>query len=199
MQLSSWARLLAILFVPGLLFLTPDVSAQPVDSSTGLSERVKPGTMLVVTDADGRQTKGRLLEAANGTLLLSLPDDRPDRSREAAPTRDQRRAFTLANVREVRRHDGLANGALIGLAVGAGPAIGMTVYTVALCGNEGGSNCGTLPALGALFAVGGAGIGAAIDAAIDGNRVVYARRSTEFRLHPVVSRTERGAALSIRF
>ena len=121
---------------------------------------VAPGDRVVVTVTDHQQTiRGRISEVTPDALLL---DD--DGTRVRLP---------LATVQQVDRvSDSLWNGTAIGAALGGGSAI---VAMAKACSN---TNCADTssnldPRMTLLGTLVGAGIGALVDAAIDGHETVY--------------------------
>lgn len=185
----------------GLMASAHNSAAQPAGSAAELREPVTKGAALQVIDSSGLRTKGRFFESSNGLLTLETREPIGSANGATGMTRTVTRTFAFADLREVRRYDGLGNGMAIGLAVGGGPAVAFGVYIGALCANEGGRNCPTLALIPLFLAAGGVGLGAAIDAAIDGNRVLYSRQvaRAEVRLRPLLTRGGPGAALSVRF
>ncbi len=185
-QFVTWAPFAVLLIV-----LLPVASAaqEPVKSFDQLNTRLKPGDTIWVTDAQGREIKGRITSLAPDTLGL-----------------DARGATTLpadqVRVVENRRHDSLKNGTLIGLVVGLGASWGVVA---AICANEGCELDAGGAVLGSLIYGGiGAGIGAGVDAAIPGRRqIVYragtASPSAHLALAPVITPRTKGVAVAFSF
>jgi hypothetical protein len=71
----------------------------PVGSLGDLQQLVKPGETIVVTDAAGRNTKGKLVTVLADSLVLSVPEER---------------RFPEGAVSKVKRNDPPWNGAVIG-------------------------------------------------------------------------------------
>jgi hypothetical protein len=173
-------------FALGLLVLSPPSSAAqaPARSFEQLQVLVAPGETLSVTDATGREVTGRLAELTSAALTLELDGGA--------------RTWEVADVRRVRqRHgDSLLNGTLIGAGVGAG-LIGTAI--VVECSRDD-TTCDGFAALAfAIYTAAGAGVGALVDAAIRGRRVVFEAPppgpSPSVALAPVVS--PHGAALHV--
>jgi hypothetical protein len=117
---------------------------------------VSPGQTVTVVDDSGVATKGKLSIIAAGNLVLDVDGDA--------------RTFREGGVREiqVRPDDSLANGVLIGAAIGG--ALGGLPYLDNECHGD--------PACvgGIAFAAGiGAGAGALIDLFIRSRRLIYER------------------------
>lgn len=148
---------------------------------------VKPGDTLTIVDDSGRRVEGKVSSLSASALSLTV---------SGTP-----RQFQSAEVNTIEKRgpDSLKNGALIGLAIGGGiGAVGM----IALAATAE-SNPGAFVAAG-MFMYGGigAGIGAGVDALIEGRRVIYARsgsaRST-LTVAPLLGRTRKGMRVSLRF
>lgn len=118
---------------------------EPVKSFDHLNTRLKVGDTVWVTDASGREVKGKLSELTPAALTLRGGG--------------QRRTFQGPDVRAVveRPRDSLKFGTLLGLGIGAGIGVGLAVAI--------GEAEGTVLGIAMLGGM-GAGIGAAIDAAI---------------------------------
>jgi hypothetical protein len=71
---------------------------------------VKPGDTVTVTDAAGKGTKGKIAELSASTLALLAGD-----------TRVELRESDVMTVEQLRT-DSLANGAILGVAIGAAAA-----------------------------------------------------------------------------
>jgi hypothetical protein len=180
----------SLAFVAAILTVAPGASAQePVRDFSQLNTRLKPGDTVWVTDAQGREIKGRITSfapdaigvEANGAQLLRA---------------DEVRAV------EHRRPDSLANGALIGLGVGFGVGAGLALL---VCSEDECSGSGAT--VFALVIAGiGTGIGVGVDALIPGRRQVVYRASgtpgaTPARLSiaPVITPRAKGVAVSFAF
>jgi hypothetical protein len=175
---------LGILFLPGLV-----LGQEPVRSFDQLNTRLKVGDKVYVTDAQGREREGEIVELSVSSLTLDT---------------DGAKKLAVSYVRLVqeRQHDSLKNGALIGLGVGAGLAGGLIV---AVCS---GDECEVgadwvLLAVGAYAGI-GAAIGTGIDALVPGKkRVVYRAPaggpSARLMLVPVLTPRTKGFALSLTF
>jgi hypothetical protein len=173
---------LAILFLPALA-----LGQEPVKSFDQLNTRLKSGDKIVVTDTQGREHQGKLVELSASSLTL-------DRVGKLA-------ASDVRMVQE-RAHDSLKDGALIGLASG------LTLGAIAAADCAGG-DCEFSPAavfamVGGVYGGLGAAVGAGIDALIPGKkRVVYrapdGTAGTRVTLAPVVTPRAKGIAVSFTF
>jgi hypothetical protein len=172
-----------------LIVLLPALAAAqvPVTSFDQLNTRLKVGDTVWVTDAQGREIKGRVTSFAPDAMGVDANGAQVLRADE---------------VRVVwnRRHDSLVNGALIGLGVGFGTGFGLAMAGCGLADCTWGE--ATLFAL--LFAGAGAGIGVGVDALIPGRRQVVFRASgasssVRLSLAPLITPRTKGVALSYSF
>jgi hypothetical protein len=140
-----------------------------------------------VTDAQGREVKGRILSLS--TDALTLEGGRP-------------RSFGAPDVSaiQVRRNDSLANGALIGLGVGSGLTL------VACLADTEAREAGWCVAAAAVYGGIGAGIGVGIDALIPGKKILAYRAPApsgappaRLSIAPVVTPRAKGVAVSFAF
>ena len=183
-QFVRWAPLATL-----LIALLPALAAaqEPVKSFDQLNTRLKPGDTVYVTDAQGREVKGRITSFAPDSMGIDG---------------DGARTFKAVEVRlvENRRHDSLANGTLVGLAVGFGVGAGLTY--AACSGDE--CSWGGAAAFVLLVTGVGAGVGAGVDAAMAGRRqVVYrapgAGPAARLSIAPMITRHTRGVAVTVAF
>ena len=186
MRLRAAARLLH--FVLALLCLSASAMAQePVRDFTQLNTRLKPGDTVWVTDAAGREVKGRIVDLAPGGVTV-----KSDVSRTYGPAD--------VNLIHERRPDSLKNGALIGLGIGGGLVLGLCLAGEA---SEGDGWC----ALAAgIYGGAGAAIGVGIDALIPGKKIVAYRApgssgapSARVSFAPVITPRARGVAVLFSF
>lgn len=182
----SWSVLLTIVVV-----LAPALAAaqEPVKSFDQLNTRLKAGDTVRVTDAQGREVKGKVLELAPSALTLD---------------HDGPRTLQARDVQKVAQRKGhpIAKGALWGLLAGAvgGAVIG------AGSGNDSdvGTKGGWAAAGAGIFGGIGAGVGAGVGALMPGKEVVVFRSagapgsdSARLSLTPVI--TPRTAGLRVSF
>ena len=159
---------------------------EPLTRFDQLNTWLRPGDTVWVTDATGREVKGRIWSLAPDTLTLG---------------EGGARAFTDRDVRLIRerKDDRLWNGMLIGLGVGG--ALGLSM------GNFSGSwRWGDAAAGFVIFGGIGAAIGVGVDALIPGKRLVVYRAPAgpgavpaRFSIAPVVTPRAKGVAVSFAF
>ena len=182
------ARTLVAILV-AVLFASPRVAAaqEPVKSFDQLNTRLKPGDTIWVTDAQGREVKGKIVDVAPGVLTLKA---------------DGSKTYTSGDVNLIRQrqHDSLGNGALIGLGVG-GLGVGLACLAAADGRDEGWCLAAAL-----VYGGIGMGIGVGIDALIPGKKLVTYRApstpgSSQARLSiaPVITPRAKGVAVSFAF
>jgi hypothetical protein len=173
----------AFIAVPALA-----TAQEPVRDFSQLNTRLKPGDTIWVTDAQGRETKGRILSLGADALTQEGAGDRtfgpPDVTRI-----------------EVRRPDSLKNGALIGLGVGAGFG---AVTCAALAEREGDAGWCVLAA--GVWGGLGAGAGVGIDVLIPGPKLVAYRAPgsagpsrARLSIAPAVTPRAKAVAVSVSF
>ena len=172
-----------------LSFPSSSAAQEPVKSFDQLNTRLKPGDTVWVTDAQGREIKGRMTSfapdaigvEANGAQLLRA---------------DEVRAV------EHRRPDSLANGALIGLGVGFGAGAGLALL---VCSEDECSGSGATVFVLVIAGI-GTGIGVGVDAMIPGRRqVVYrapgaaGQAQARLSIAPAITPRVKGVAVSFAF
>ena len=188
-QFVTWAPLGAMLIV---LLPTLATAQEPVKSFDQLNTRLKVGDTVWVTDAQGREIKGKIRELGPSALTLDSADTRPLEA-EAVRLVAQRKGHPVGK------------GALWGLIVGAaaGVVLGATGVTdCESCSNwSSGKNALTT---GLVLGAVGAGLGAVIGATRPGKEVVAYRASgasgsARLLLAPVITPRTKGVAVSISF
>jgi hypothetical protein len=151
----------------------------PARSFEELRPRLRPGDKVIVRDAEGRTTRGRL--SAHRGDQIEVEWRRWFRLRQ--------RTFSETAVRRVEIEDSWWNGALIGLGV-ASAATGIGCRA-----DDGGYTCLSLLLLAPSL---GASVGAGIDLSI--NRLVYeAPGHATTTLSPVLGQGRIGLAARVRF
>lgn len=85
------------------------VFAQPVSDFQQLEGALRQGQQVEVQDVSGRRSSGRIVLATPTELTIVRGG--------------QQRSFTAGDVLTLRRHDSVANGALIGAGLGGGLAV----------------------------------------------------------------------------
>ena len=186
MRLPAAVRL--FLFVIALLCLTASAMAQePVRSFDQLNTRLKPGDTIWITDAQGREVKGKIVDLAPGAVTVKA-----DASRTYGPAD--------VNLIHERRPDSLKNGALIGLGVGGGLALGLCLAAEPIEGD------GACVLAAGIYGGVGAAIGVGIDALIPGKKIVAYRAPgpagappARVSFAPVVTPRAKGVAVSFAF
>ena len=157
-------RAVVVALFASLVLVSAAQAQDPLGSFASLNERIKPGTIVYVTDEKGEQVKGKITELSAASLKLVTRDKY-----------EQRMTFPSDRVSRVTRVDSRLNGFLIGAAAGAVPGVLLGIGFTTYCENES-AHCPWAPAvLGTVFGLTGGGIGAAIDGAINGQRLVYSR------------------------
>jgi len=191
-QFVTRAPLAALLTV-----LLPALAAaqEPIKSFDQLNTRLKVGDTIYVTDAQGREVKGKLQELGPSSLVID----------SGGP-----RTLAADDIRLIQeRHaDSKKDKTLVGLAIGAGGGLLLgTVLAGAL--DESGSDLSSTESA-ALFTVIGAGAGAGLGALFDGlnpgrPRVVYRAGGIAgaalgaVRIAPVITPRTKGVALAFSF
>lgn len=177
---------LALLLVLGT---ARGVVAQDAPASlASLRTALTPGTLISVQDDSGHRVRGVFRELSDSSLILvqssqgfSMPRDIP-----------------LAGVAQVKLSDSRKNGFWIGFAAGATPGIVFGWMVNQYCYNESPSHCpGAMVLFGGLSGLAGAGLGLAVDGAVDGGAVLYARPTsrTTVRVRPLWDARQRGGGL----
>jgi len=184
--MRSWKVAIVLAVISLLLAFALAAAQEPVREFSQLNTRLRPGDTIWVTDARGREVKGRILSLGAEELTLEGGGDRTF----GAPD-----VTTIA----VRRSDSIGNGALIGLAVGGGLA-------VAGCVAESGYSDSFCPAYILLYPAMGLGIGAGIDALIPGKKILAYRApgaagapSARLSIAPFVTPRVKGVAVSFAY
>ena len=185
------SRSTAMILVAAFIAVPPLAAAQePVRDFSQLNTRLKPGDTIWLTDAQGREVKGRILSLGADELTLEGGGGR---------------TFGAPDVRaiDVRRADSLENGAFIGMGVGGGLAL--TACLIAGSGADDGE-AGWCAVAVAFYAGAGAGLGVVIDAMIPGKKLVAYRAPgsavpsrARLSIAPVVTPRAKGLALAFSF
>jgi hypothetical protein len=190
MRVTSPAVIIVITAALGVPSLA--VAQEPVKSFDQLNTRLKIGDTVYVTDAQGREIKGRIEAIGNDALTLKNVVSSWLGSGKV-------QVVAAADVREVRhgKRDSLVNGTLVGLGVGAlgGMLLGAEQ-------NDFSSEEAAFGALvfGGLGAIGGLGV----DYAIGHYRVLVYRApgasgSARLSIGPVITPRMKGVAVSLSF
>jgi len=187
-------RLTAALFLSSALLLAAPALAwaqAPVTSFDQVPTRVKIGDTVFVTDATGREVKGKVLDLSAASVALSSGSERQE--------------FSAAQVRTLvwQQHDTLYNGLRKGLFIGLG--VGAALGVVGVAATEQGVNKGLVWA--ATFLIGGgigAGAGAAFDAMNPGKKVLVYRApsapsAARISIAPILTPRRQGVAVRVVF
>ena len=206
---------LTMVAVVAVTIAMPSLSAAQVPSETPaaafqeLPRLLKLGDRITVTDDTGQELQGELIDLSPSALSV-LVDERHDlqetdsagktwcpngwRCSIAQTRRYDLRETEITGITQ-RHPDSLKDGALRGFMAGAG-IISVLMVTAGV----------PLPPSGvAIVAIGWGGIGAAIGAGVDkarvGSRVVYDTRGSSRRVSvaPLISRDRQGVAVSLGF
>ena len=163
----------------------PEAASAQTDADE-IRRRVKEGQKVLIVDDQGRELTGRIGELRADALMLRVGRDRSDVPYDRI-------------LRIDRPRDGVSDGALKGLAVGAG--LGLVAGLAAAGDDAGFLDFGfadvapvAVPVLGGI----GALVGWALDASIRHQPNLYRRTSaTRINLSPTVGRSRRGMAISV--
>jgi hypothetical protein len=184
--MRSWKVAIALAIVSLLVAFALAAAQEPVRDFSQLNTRLVPGDTVWVTDAQGREVKGRILSL--GTDALALEGG----GRTYGPS-------DVATI-QVRRADSLRNGALIGLGVGGG------LVLVACVANAESEDVGWCVLGAAIYGGIGAGIGVGIDALIPGKKILAYRApgssgaaGPRLSVAPLITPRAKGVALSFAF
>lgn len=193
---SNRAMASAAFLVAAISILQPPAAAaQDVATSfEQLQTLVKKGDVVVVTDASGRRTRGRLGELTASSLEILIPKTESDgRQTLVAQT-----PWPQANVASVvlERPDSLWNGTLIGLGIGAGIPL-LSIQGCQSCSEPG------IAYVVALITGGiGAGAGALVDVVRHQHVTVYqtpGQKSSRLQVVPILATSRTGVRMSVRF
>ena len=179
---------IAIILVTAAALAAPAPAAAqaPVTSFDQLNTRLKPGDTVWVTDAQGREVKGRIESLGPDALTLKGGHGR---------------TFAAGDVRFIteRGRDSLKNGAIIGAVPGV-------VMGLAMAGLDENNSAGDFVAIAVMFGGLGAAIGVGFDALVPGEKVVSYRAPgsagpshARLSIAPVVTRRAKGVAMAFSF
>ena len=161
----------------GLFGVAGHAAAQGVDARR-LPE-LKHGESLSIVDEDGRRIDGRFVDLSADTITVR---------RRRGPEH-----IRMDRVVRIEKPDSLANGAWIGLGVGAG----MGILGAISAGSDDAPFVATAIITNALVTT---ACGVAFDALVDNRRTLYQRDGRVVsRLAPIVAPGVRGAAITVRW
>ena len=154
--------------------------------------KIRVGQTVLVRDLTGAETKGIVQSADLSKLVVKYGAGRLQDPNDPSKTLDDTRTFTAAEVDRVRRPGPIWDGAVKGAVIGA-----IAAWLVGASLGEDCTGCGEAIVTSAVI---GAGIGIGIDAAW-GPKTVYRNHggSRKVTLAPVIGKSRRGLAASIRF
>ena len=182
-QFVTYSTLLTLLIVVLPAFAA---AQEPVKSFDQLNTRLKPGDTVYVTDAQGREVKGKITELHDASVTLDG---------------DSQTTLRAADVRLVQRASkSFKKATLWGIVIGVGASI-----AVSAAADDGSAEGDMAYGLGALLGAGmGAGVGAAVRAVLPaGRKEVYrapgASGSACLSLAPEITPRTKGVALSYSF
>jgi hypothetical protein len=181
-SLTSRAILIALLLA---LVATAGQAQELASSFDQLRGLVRSGDVVRLTDATGREVLGTITQVSSSSLwILSNSSQREFLDRDIATLRR-------------RRSDSVANGAMMGFAVGAtlGTLAGRTFVR-----EHGGGGKAAIPMFVLFFGGLTGSIGAGIDAMTYSDQMIYARpgASSRVSLHPILTPNRKGLSASIR-
>ena len=184
--MRSWKVAIVLAVVSLLLAFALAAAQEPVRDFTQLNTRLRAGDTVWVTDAQGREVKGKIAAIGADALTLGGGSGRTFGATDVATIRS-------------RETDTLRSGALIGLGVGAASGL-------ALCAAAEASGPSDYAWCGAIFGAVGAGIGVGIDALTPGRKIVAYRApgaagapSARLSIAPFVTPRAKGLAVAYSF
>ena len=171
-----------------IVFLSAVSAAQePVKSFDQLDTRLKPGDTVWVTDAQGREIKGKIRELTPSSLMLDKGNGQ---------------TLQAADVARITQRQGhkIGKGALWGLVAGGAASV-FPAVSAGTCHEE---DCQMVAILIPVFLGAGAGIGALVGAAMPGKELVVYRApatgtAVRFSFAPVITAHARGVVVSFAF
>lgn len=184
-QFVVWASLATAIIV---LLPTFAAAQEPVKSFDQLDTRLKAGDTVWVTDAQGREIKGKIRELTPSALVLDNGNGR---------------TFEAGDVARINQRQGskVRKGALWGVIVGGALSVGSLAYGAQGCTGEA---CG-LAVLAVPILIGaGAGIGALVGKGMPGKELVVYRApatgtTTRIFFAPVITPRRTGVVVSFAF
>ena len=163
-----------------LLAAAPAQAQQLASTFDQLRVLIKQNDTLTITDTSGQRLRGKVSTVSSSRLVLDVSGTV--------------REFQDSNVEEIRmrRPDSLGNGALTGMAIGAGLAV------AAVASQASANELGWIPLVALVYGGIGAGIGVGVDALIERDRVIYARSTPAISIAPMSGHRQRGVFVSVR-
>jgi len=177
-MLSLNPHMWSTLAVFAILAPSPALAQTVANSFEELRQVLKKGQTVVVTDASGQRTKGKVADVSPSSLVIFIPEAR---------------TFAEGTVTEIRATDPLSNGALIGAAIG----MGLAMWDYLIDPSEPGNAAVFTVAIGL-----GTAVGTAIDALVNrGGKILYGspRQTRRLMISPVLGKDRQGVLVSVRF
>lgn len=175
-----------------MLFPTSSGAQSPATTFDELRLVLHDGNDVVVTDSNGRRTRGKLVSVTTSSLDLVV-----ERPRFLILRERSNQSFTDTVVTTVTRIDSRREGVIVGFFAGFVPVMHVPCDSR----DDGGSCAFAKIAYGPVCGVLGAAIGMVIDGSI--NKVVYRTgapvRPVTITLSPLLNAKTTGASLSLRF
>ncbi len=186
MRLITCIALFINVTVPGTT-----IAQTTAESFADLSRVVKKGQVVFVESEQGERVKGNITDLSDTSLQL------------ATGVSGREMTFTADRVVRVSKADSRVNGFLIGAVIGVAGGIYSASMVDMLFENEASNADWTYPVFGGLMGLAGGGIGYAIDGAIDGQKLVFARRGaatrSQARVTPLLGKGVGGVRVSLQF
>jgi hypothetical protein len=184
------ASAVTIVFAVAICVPLAAAAQQPVRSFDALDTRLKPGDTIWVTDAEGREIKGKVQGLSPASLRV--------KSEGATQEFPQARVATIKH----QPRDPLKNGVLWGALMGFAGGAASCAANPECIDDEGGP--GITIALSIVGAAAGAGIGPAVDASVKGPKLVVFRAPaasgiTNLSVAPMITPRAEGVAVSFAF
>ena len=160
------------------------LAASAQTAADEIRRRLKDGQTIFIVDDQGRELKGRVAGLTADALMLRVGRDRTDVPYDRI-------------LRIDRPHDGVLDGTLIGLGVGAG--LGLLGALAAATDDSGfGPDPADVARIAPLVIGGiGAGVGLGLDALIRRETNIYRRQGATLSLSPTLGRSRRGVAIAV--
>jgi hypothetical protein len=169
-----------------VLSLAPEIVAQHARSFEQLQMLVKCDDTVSITEADGKITRGRIVQVTNSSLQLMSDGALKDLPEAGVLQITQRRKDPLAN--------GAKYGAVAGLTMGV---LGAIVQLAVI------DDCvGCAVGIATVYTALGAGIGVGIDAVIVREKTIFTMDRNTFnriRIKPLLSTRGKGISVSFSF
>jgi hypothetical protein len=176
-----------VIVAVSLLLLLPCRAGaqQPAHAFSTLSQWIKPGDAVTLTDAKGRLVKGKVTDLSPSSITLTTSNSANGAGNAGETQLDNRLTFPEQTVRRIVRRHSLWSGALAGAGVayvGAGPGLFFVEGKKGL----------------AVSLAAGVALGAVIDA-LNGHTVYESTQHSSVALSPVSRMGKRGVRPFLSF